>query len=150
MKMNYKNMKKSELIALVQELTTPKYRVTGSYNIGKKLIEDIGCLNQEHFMLVVLDNNNEILEEKILNIGNVNSSIVNLAEFARTILRHSTGVNFITAHNHPSGSLIPSNEDDQIRNKILKIAELFKFNYLDDMIITRNEYWSAKEAEIIK
>lgn len=138
-------MKKSELLALVQELTTPKYRVTGSYEFGMKLVKEIGNFNQEHYVLIVLDAQNKILEQKTLNIGCVNHALVDFAELTRTIISHPTGISFITAHNHPSGSLEPSPADNNIRIRIKEIAELFNFNYIDDLIVTQTEYWSAEE-----
>ena len=138
-------MKREELIALVEELTTPKYRVTSSHEFGEKLVKDIGHLSQEHYIVLVLDQQHQILGQKTLNIGRINYSLVDLAELARTILSYPKAIGFITAHNHPGGSLEPSSADHEVRDQVRGIAELFRFSYIDDLIISNKDYWSARE-----
>ena len=49
---------------------------------------------------------------------------------------------FAVAHNHPSGSRMPSRDDDRITDKIKNAAELFNIRLLDHLIITYESYYS--------
>jgi DNA repair protein RadC len=46
------------------------------------------------------------------------------------------------AHNHPSGNLHPSSDDNRITNRIIEAARLFDITVLDHIIITNESYYS--------
>ena len=48
----------------------------------------------------------------------------------------------ITAHNHPSGTLKPSEADKHIFEKIKTLAKFHEINHLDNLIITECGYFS--------
>jgi DNA repair protein RadC len=51
-------------------------------------------------------------------------------------------VALILAHNHPSGTLKPSEADKQITYKLKKAAEALDIKILDHLIITERDYYS--------
>lgn len=51
----------------------------------------------------------------------------------------------VLAHNHPSGTLKPSEADKQITRKIKVAAELFEIRILDHIIVTLNGAFSFAE-----
>jgi DNA repair protein RadC len=144
--MDYSKMGRDELLAIVEDLTRSKFSVTYPSDIGSKLCDDIGHFTQEHYVVVVMNTQNEILEQKVINIGTVNRSVVDTATLARTLLANPLTAGFFTAHNHPSGSLNPSAEDNNVRQKVAEIAKLFHLNYLDDFIVSRVGFWSAAQS----
>ena len=55
----------------------------------------------------------------------------------------------ILSHNHPSGNIQSSKDDDMITNKIKSACELMNINVLDHIIITSESYYSyADEGRI--
>jgi DNA repair protein RadC len=48
----------------------------------------------------------------------------------------------IISHNHPSGQLNPSNEDNLITNKIKEAGKILDITLLDHIIITEDGYYS--------
>ncbi|MDR2783697.1 MAG: DNA repair protein RadC, partial [Treponema sp.] len=86
--------------------------------------------HQERFICVSLNGAHEALAARIVTIGLVNKTIVHPREvFADPLLDRSSAV--ICAHNHPSGQLSPSPEDDEITERLQCSAEILGINFLD-------------------
>jgi DNA repair protein RadC len=49
------------------------------------------------------------------------------------------------AHNHPSGSKRPSNEDNQLTERLARSCKLMNIRLLDHVIITDGDYYSYRE-----
>lgn len=63
------------------------------------------------------------------------------------LLTNATGI--ILAHNHPSGSLRPSSEDDALTRKIVEAAEIMNIRVNDHIILTSEGFYSyADEGRI--
>jgi DNA repair protein RadC len=100
---------------------------------------------QERFICISLNGAHEVLAVRIVTVGLVNKTIVHPREvFADPILDRSSAV--ICAHNHPSGQLIPSPEDDEITERLRLAAEILGLNFLDHIIFSDRAYFSYKRA----
>ena len=55
----------------------------------------------------------------------------------------------ILAHNHPSGQLKPSGEDEKITKKIKQFGEFIEMPVLDHLIITDNGYFSFSDQDLL-
>lgn len=67
--------------------------------------------------------------------------------FATAIKANASAI--ILAHNHPSGSLIPSKNDILITKNIIKAAKLFGIAVLDHIILTADGYFSFSQNKIL-
>ncbi|MCL2176300.1 MAG: hypothetical protein FWB73_09685, partial [Treponema sp.] len=52
---------------------------------------------------------------------------------------------FCVAHNHPSGQLISSPEDDEITERLKSSALILGLNFVDHIIFCEDNWWSYKE-----
>ncbi len=105
-------------------------------NWDKKTI----CL-QEQFKLMLLNNANEVLGIKTLSQGSMKATIVDIrVMFALTLKSGATAI--ITAHNHPTQKLKPSQPDIDIFKKIKEVAKFHDISYLDNLIITEEGKFS--------
>ena len=97
----------------------------------------------EEFQTLFLDNRNQLITMETSKIGTVNRSVVYPRKVVeRALYNHATGV--IIAHNHPAGTLGPS-EDDLAITKVIKNAlKTVDINLLDHIIIGNNDYYSLK------
>jgi len=60
---------------------------------------------------------------------------------ARSVMRDAllgSAQGLITAHNHPSGEVEPSDEDRSLRSTIAAFCEVMNIDYVDDLIIGRS------------
>ena len=70
----------------------------------------------------------------------------------RLVLKNALEVGatgLILAHNHPSGTLKPSEADKQITNKLKTAAESLDIKVLDHLIITENAYFSFADESLL-
>ncbi|QKY69348.1 DNA repair protein RadC [Lentibacillus sp. CBA3610] len=105
---------------------------------------DMGQLNQEHFVTLLLNTKNEIMHKITLFIGSLNASIVHPRELYREAVKYSAA-SVIVAHNHPSGSPKPSQEDVHITRRLAESGKMIGIELLDHVVIGDGRYVSMKE-----
>ena len=102
----------------------------------------------EEFYVLFLDSSNQLVSAKKLHDGVVNKSVIyprKVVEFA--LQNKASGV--IIAHNHPSGSLKPSEEDIKSTASVKDALGTVEVGLLDHIIISRNGYLSFKEEGML-
>src|SRR4030043_810253 len=112
------------------------------------LIMPIADKKQEHFLCLSLNGANEVIGNRVVTVGLLNSSQVHPREvFADVISDRAAFVIF--AHNHPSGVLKPSPEDITINQQLIEAGKILGITVLDHIIITKKGYLSFKEAGLM-
>jgi DNA repair protein RadC len=132
-------------------ISTRKYRKTISikhpddlYNFLKRYARN----KQELFLVITLNGAHEVINIHISTIGLVNKTIVHPREvFIHAIKDNATST--VVAHNHLSGSIKPSTEDEEITKRLKESAEILGFNFLDHLIIGKYTYFSFKQNDLI-
>ena len=113
-------------------------------SIANYYMEDFRHKEQEHLLLLLLDNKSRLLGEKLLFTGTVNSSIVSPREIYLEAFRyHAVGI--ILLHNHPSGDPTPGDADKRITRKIRDAGHLLDIPLLDHIVIGDKKYVSFHE-----
>ncbi len=113
-------------------------------SIARYYMEDYRHREQEHLLLLLLDNKNNLLGEKIMFTGTVNSSIVSPREiYLEAFKYHAVGI--ILLHNHPSGDPTPSDADRRITKKIQEAGRFLDIPLLDHIVIGDRKYVSFCE-----
>ena len=101
--------------------------------------------DRECFWVLHLNNSNRIIEKELVSIGILNSSLVHPREvFKKAIINGAAGI--ITVHNHPSGSLKPSMEDNEIWRKLNEAGEILGIEVMDHLIITPDKKLYSERA----
>lgn len=96
---------------------------------------------QEVFLALYLDNGNNIMCHQIISMGSLTATIFDIRILFSTALKTlSNGI--IVCHNHPSGRLIPSQQDVSLNQQIKNAGLLFDIKLVDSLIITRNSHYS--------
>lgn len=89
---------------------------------------------KEHFVCFGLDTRNRIQYVDIVSTGTLNYNLVHPREtFRLAVIRNCAAVLFL--HNHPSGSLIPSDEDLSLAKRLVQAGKLLGIEALDHVII---------------
>ncbi|MDR1637072.1 MAG: DNA repair protein RadC [Treponema sp.] len=100
---------------------------------------------QERFLCLSLNGAHEIIAVRIVSLGLVNRTIVHPREvFADPIIDRAAAV--IVAHNHPSGNIEPSEEDDAITGRLKASAEILGLHFLDHLIFTETAWFSYRQS----
>jgi DNA repair protein RadC len=119
-------------------------QITSPADAAALLMVEMAHLEQEHMRLLLLDTKNRVLASPTLYKGNVNTTVVRVAELFREAIRHNSTA-LIVAHNHPSGDPTPSPEDVQMTRQIVQAGELLGTEVLDHLVIGHNRFVSLKE-----
>jgi len=108
----------------------------------------LGELPHEEFWIIYLNNANSILYKSQLSKGGITGTLVDVRLVMRQALEYGA-VGLILAHNHPSGTLKPSQADKQITQKLKVAAQALDIKVLDHLIITEKDYFSFADESIL-
>ena len=89
-----------------------------------------------------------ILYLDIVAKGSVNSSDLPLRKIVDLAIRHNARTAYV-AHNHPSGSLLPSRADIDVTKLLDSTLASVGVHLLDHFIVADNEYVSLREYDLI-
>ena len=118
--------------------------ITSSDMAASIFREYIGDCDREVFAVIGVDVGNRLTFLNIVSIGQLGEARANMRElFKPAILSNSASI--IIGHNHPGGTLMPSEEDLLITNKIKKVGQLFGIGLLDHIIVTTDDTMSIRE-----
>ena len=123
-------------------------QVQSSTSLGQDLMNEMGDLKQEHLVTLYLDTKNKIIRKRTIFIGTVNSSTANPREILHYAVKYMA-TSIIVVHNHPSGDTKPSKNDKNFTKKISEACGFLGVNFLDHMIIGKEEYFSFRENNLI-
>ena len=105
-------------------------------------------LKKEVFMVVLLDQKNRVIKDKVCSEGTLTSSLVHPREVFRLAVQESAAaVAFV--HNHPSGDPAPSGHDKEITARLAEVAKLVGIRLLDHVIIGDTSFFSFFEEGML-
>src|SRR5213593_2018107 len=108
------------------------------------LIRHYGDRKQEHFICATINGANEVINVHVVSIGLVDRSPVHPREvFAYAVADRASGI--IVAHNHPAGSLEPSENDTEVTRQLKAAGQIVGIELLDHIIFNRTEFFSFLE-----
>ena len=113
------------------------------------LYHDLRDRKVEQFKVLFLDPKNQIIEEKTLFEGTVDSSAVYPREIMKDALRYDA-TSLLFVHNHPSGDPEPSLCDREITKELVFAARVMQLKVLDHIIIGNNCFFSFSDRGLIE
>ncbi|MDR1695680.1 MAG: DNA repair protein RadC [Endomicrobium sp.] len=102
----------------------------------------------EKFCAVMLNSANKVIECVELEKGTVNRSVVIPRKIAEAALKYKAA-SVIVAHNHPGGTLKPSQNDIDATKSVHAALKTIDVSLLDHIIISNGSYFSFKEYNLI-
>ncbi|MFI3319992.1 MAG: DNA repair protein RadC [Rikenellaceae bacterium] len=122
--------------------------IKSSGDVIKMFRPQMETLNHEECWVVYLTASNRIIESQRVSQGGITSTTVDHRLIVKRALELLTP-QIIVIHNHPSGSVEPSEEDIELTQKIKSAAALFDIKLLDHIIISASEDYSFLHAQIL-
>lgn len=133
--------KKKEKDKDKKKLNTPQHA-------GAHAIELLRDAKYEQFYLICLNSQKWVNHSALVQEGTINEVAVYTRIIVELALRHKAH-SVILSHNHPGGSLTPSNEDINITRAIEAALETINIAVNDHIIVAGNQYVSLKEQNYI-
>lgn len=119
-------------------LQEEKVQIKSSVDIYNQC-RDLAMLNVEHFDILLLNQAFRVIKRVNISTGGIDNTVVDV----RMIMKHcvlNDATVLACVHNHPSGSLKPSKEDEDITSKIKRAGELLNIKLIDHVIIGDTYY----------
>jgi DNA repair protein RadC len=123
-------------------------KISSSETVFELMQPVIGELSHEEFWIIYLNNANKIIAKSQLSKGGITGTLVDVRLVLRTAIENGA-VGLILVHNHPSGTLTPSDADKQITKKLKLAAESLDIKILDHVIVTETQYFSFADDGIL-
>lgn len=96
---------------------------------------------QEYFYVTYLNNVKKALRTECISKGSITGTTVDIRLIIRQALEE-VATAIILYHNHPSGTLMPSAQDDALTQRIVDAAALFDIAVVDHLIIGQGKFYS--------
>lgn len=122
-------------------------KITSSKMIFELMQPLLGELPHEEFWVLYLNNSNKVLFKSQQGKGGITGTMVDVRLVFKTALE-LCATSVILCHNHPSGTLTPSEADKQITKKLKAAGVSLDIQVLDHLIITENGYFSFNDEGI--
>ncbi len=155
---SFKGIGEAKAITIVAALELGKRRreaevfskktITVSNDAFEYFLPLLGDLNHEEFWVLLLDRGNKIQDSFRISQGGISGTVIDVRIILKPALEKQSS-NIILCHNHPSGTLQPSQADRQITTKIKDAAKLMDISVLDHIIIGQNKYFSFADEGIL-
>jgi DNA repair protein RadC len=103
---------------------------------------------KEHFWTISLNIAQKILAVELVSMGSSKATVVEPTEvFSLPLQKKAFGI--ILIHNHPAGSLAPSEADKDITDRLIQVGRIMNTPVLDHVIITEHSYYSFKSSGLL-
>ncbi|PID31658.1 hypothetical protein CR970_04625 [Candidatus Saccharibacteria bacterium] len=104
-------------------------------------LRSIGASQKEHLRGLYLNSRYQVIHDEVISIGSLTANIVHPREVFGPAIEHNA-VGVILAHNHPSGSLSPTQEDLEITKQLIAAGALLGIQLIDHLVVNESHYKS--------
>jgi len=114
--------------------------------IGKDLCE----IDREIICVLNLKSNGHPINCHFASVGALNYAMAHPREILKSSIL-SNAAQIVLMHNHPSGSLTPSEDDVRLTDRVARVCSLVGIPLVDHVIVggDNKEYFSFREREIL-
>ena len=116
------------------------------YTTMKPYLQDLA---NEEFWVIMMNQSNCIIKKVRVSFGGIDMTAVDV----RLILKEALLCNAVAiamVHNHPSGNIRPSTQDNSLTENVRKAANVMNIRLLDHIVFTDNGYYSYSYEGVFK
>ena len=156
--MNFKGIGEAKAISIAAALElgkrrgfepeeiNPKIKSSRSvYDLMRPFLYD---LPHEEFWVLYLNNSNKVIHKTQLSKGSMTGTLVDVRLVLKEALQLGA-ISLVLAHNHPSGTLDPSQADKDITKKLTTASASLDIQVIDHLIISNMGYYSFADEGLI-
>ena len=114
---------------------------TAIYNFMHPLMQD---LDVEEFHILLMNQQCSLIREMCISHGGITETAADVRVIMRECLLNNATV-LAAIHNHPSGNLMPSSQDDELTQCIKRACDIMRVYFIDHVIVTDGAYYSYQE-----
>lgn len=129
-----------------EPLNKPIVKTSG--DIAQYLKAIIKDYHYEVFAVLFLNQANKVNHFEIISRGGVSGTIADPKVIFKTALEYNA-TSLVLSHNHPSGSLRPSRQDEDLTYKIKEAARFLDIKVIDHIIVSEEGYFSFADEGLL-
>ena len=129
-----------ELLAILLRTGT---RQASVFEIAQKVLNNLSSLTDLKKM-TLQELQSQIIHQQTIFIGSATRSIAEPREILHYAIKHMA-TSLILVHNHPSGAVAPSRNDDHVTKLVKEACDLMGIVLLDHLIVSHSSYFSYRE-----
>jgi DNA repair protein RadC len=142
----------NEIVDLAKHVIESRFE-RGAHVLDTKQANDyfllvMANLEKEVFCALFLDSQNNVLAFERLFEGTINRATIYPREIIKIAFKYNAAA-VIFAHNHLSGSLIPSPADKQLTNELKEILDKLEIRVLDHIIVSGDKAVGFSELNLM-
>jgi DNA repair protein RadC len=122
--------------------------VIHSKDIAEYLKAKLQYKKHEVFAVIFLNRSNKVNHFEIVSEGGITGTVADPRIILKKALSYDA-VSLVLCHNHPSGSVKPSRQDEDLTQKIKEAAKFFDILVLDHIIVSEEGYYSFADEGIL-
>ncbi|MBP5259039.1 MAG: DNA repair protein RadC [Paludibacteraceae bacterium] len=122
--------------------------IQGGAQVAALMTPLLADLPHEEFWVLLLNRANRLISKYRISTGGVHQSVVD----PRMVFKHvvqDLASGLILCHNHPSGSLLPSESDRQLTGRLVAGAELLGARVLDHVIVSTDGWFGFADHQLL-
>lgn len=131
-----------------KERLPSKISLSSSQKVVDYLRNKLGREKKEHFIVLLLDSQNNLIDILDISTGTLNETLVHPREVFEPAVRKLAAY-MILAHNHPSGDLEPSDSDLRLTQRLQSVGELTGISVIDHFIVSSAGCFSLREKGLL-
>ena len=119
-----------------------------AYNVLKELWDDDKIDLVEQFKVLFLNRANRVLCLFNVSSGGITGTVAD-PRLIYTAALKANAVSMVLSHNHPSGALKPSRQDEELTQKIKGAGSFLDIKVLDHVILSSEGYYSFADEGLL-
>lgn len=125
-----------------------KFKITSSSDVYKLMKPVLLDQPTEQFWIILLNRANQVLKQQPVSLGGVSGTLAD----PKVIFKHALdnlASGIILVHNHPSGTLKPSEADIRLTNQLKTSGKMLEIPVLDHLIFTDEGFFSFADRGML-
>lgn len=119
-------------------------KIQSSQQAFRLMAHRLKYLDHEEFWVLYLNQQLQAIRDVRIGMGGLSATYVDVKIIIREALTLNASA-MILCHNHPSGNLQPSAQDDSLTRRISDAANILDLRVADHLIITDGKYYSYQD-----
>lgn len=120
------------------------WQIRSSVDVYKLMKPIMADLPNEEMWVLLMNNANKVIKQIQIAVGGITGVMVDIRIIMKEALENYATA-MILCHNHPSGNLQPSNEDNMLTKRIGEACKIMNLSLLDHIIVSDGGYYSYQD-----
>ena len=116
-----------------------------AFELGRRIAFE----QQEHFLVLFLNQKNQLISSRVMFVGTLTNASVHPREIFREAMQLGCA-KILCVHNHPSGDPQPSSADISLTRSIEECGVMTAIPLMDHIIVSRNTYFSFAQKGLLQ